>query len=181
MSLSSNEIEILETMLLNSKPMKASQIAVENNKELQVTVMHLTDLINRGYVSSLQKELYHLTDEGKKTIGIQLNIKENAKKIMAYAPHDKAFNFYAEADKPLHLHAHSLQDFLNKLSKIDLKSIEFHMDKGDFETWFKCLGDQELAKKTAIIKERKNIGESLRQLFHDTVAQHYQGLMQLAE
>jgi uncharacterized protein YwgA len=159
--------------------MKAAQIATENNKELQNTVMHLTNLTRGGYIDSPQKEQYNITDEGKKALGFQLNTKETAKAIIAYAPHDKAFNFYADTDRPLRIHAHSLQDFINKLSKVDVKSIEFHMDKDDFETWFKCLGDQELAKKTAIIKERKNTGEQLRQLLHNTVEQHHQKLIKL--
>jgi predicted transcriptional regulator len=180
-SLSSNEIGILEIMFLSSKIMEDTQIAIENNTEPHTTEKYLAKLTISGYVDSTQKGLYNLTDKGKKVLGIQLNTKESAKNIMAYAPHDKAFNFYAEVDKPLHIHAHSLQDFINKLSKIDLKSIEFHMNKGDFETWFKCLGDQELAKKAAIIRERKNTGEPLRQLFQDTIEQHYQGLIQLTE
>ena len=79
------------------------------------------------------------------------------------------------------MHAHSLQDFANKLSRVDLKSIEFHIEKGDFEEWFKRLGDQELAVKTVMIKERKIIGEQLRGLLHDAVEQRCQELMKLTE
>jgi Mn-dependent DtxR family transcriptional regulator len=182
MSLSPAEMEILETMLLNGNTMKTTQIAIDDNKEVGTTIMlHLAELTQRGYVNASQKDLYILTDEGKKVLGIQPITKENAKGIMAYTPHDKAFNFYVDSDKSFHMHAHSLQDFANKLAKIDLKAIEFHMSRNDFEAWFKYLGDQELTKKVAIIKERKITGEPLRLLLHTTITQHCQELMKLTE
>ncbi|MDR0318624.1 MAG: hypothetical protein LBI09_01150 [Nitrososphaerota archaeon] len=181
MSLSSDELEILETMLLNNNSIKAAQIAIENNKELHVTMSHLTDLTDRGYVISPKNENYTLTDEGKKILGIQPITKENAKSIMSYTPHDKAFNFHTNNNASIHIHAHSLQDFANKISRVDLKTIELHIDNGDFEAWFKCLGDQELTKKTAVIKGKKIVGEQLRLLFHNIIEQRCQELMKLTE
>jgi hypothetical protein len=144
-------------------------------------MMHLLGLIRMGYVNSPQKGLYVLTDEGKKALGIPLLTKEAAKAIIAYAPHDKAFNFYVELNKPLHMHAHSLQDFANKLAKVDIKSLEFHTSRGDFEAWFKSLGDPELANKVAVIKEKKVDGEQLRKMLQDTVEQRCTELMALTE
>jgi predicted transcriptional regulator len=183
MSLSLDELEILETMLLNSNSIEATQIAMENNKKLHDTIAHLTDLTSRGYVISSQKEHYTLTDEGKKVFGIQPITKEKAKSIIAYAPHDKAFNFHADNDSPHHhhMHAHSLQDFSNKISRVDLKAIESHMDNGDFEAWLKCLGDQKLTKKLAIIKRKKIIGEQLRLLLQNIMEHRCQELIKLAE
>ncbi len=181
MSLSPIKIEILETMLLNGKPMKAAQIAKENKTEFPPTMMHLLGLTKTGYVSSPQKGLYMLTDVGKKALGIPPVTKEAAKTITAYAPHDKSFNFYVDMDKPLHMHAHSLQDFANKIGKVDMKSVEFHMGRGDFEAWFRSLGDQELAKKTALIKGKEVSGEQLRTLLQDIVEQRCQELMKLTE
>jgi predicted transcriptional regulator len=181
MNLSSDELEILETMLLNGNQMKATQIAIENNKELYTITIHLTNLIRGEYVNSPQKELYTLTDEGKKILGIQPITKESAKNIIAYTPHDKAFNFHVDNDTTHHMHAHSLQDFTNKLSRVNLKSIEFHMDNGDFEAWFKCLGDQELAKKTTIIKKRKIAIEPLRFMLQDILEQRCRELLKLTE
>ncbi|MDR0461684.1 MAG: hypothetical protein LBH62_09760 [Nitrososphaerota archaeon] len=183
MSLSSVEREILETMFLNGNPINATQItSMGNNQEDSITVIEpLVKLARMGYVNSLLEDMYMITKEGKKALGIQLITKEEAKKIMAYTPHDKAFNFHVNADTSLHMHAHSLQDFANKIVRIDLKTIEYHMCKGEFENWFKCLGDQELTKKAVIIKERKITGEKLQRLFHDIVTQRCQELMKLIE
>jgi hypothetical protein len=179
MSLSPIKLEILETMLLNGKPMKAVQVAKENKKEFPSTMMHLLGLTRMGYVISPEKGQYIITENGKKALGIPETNIENAKAILSYAPHDKSFIFYSDVDKPLPIHAHSLQDFANKLSKADIKSVEFHMRRDDFEAWFKCLGDQELAKKTALLKAKKIAGEELRPRLHDMVEQRCQELMKL--
>ena len=42
-------------------------------------------------------------------------------------------------------------------------SLEFHLKRGDFEAWFKGLGDEELAKKIGITeKTESRLGEDLR-------------------
>jgi len=181
MNLSSDELEILETMLLNCNSAKVTQIANESDKELDVTMRHLTDLARIGCVIPPQNEHYSITDEGKRVLGIQPITKEKAKSIIAYTPHDKAFNFHISHDAHGHMHAHSLQDFANKLSRVDLKTIEFHMDNGDFEAWFKCLDDQELTKKTAVIKKRNITGEHLKLLLQRIIEQRCQELMKLVE
>jgi hypothetical protein len=82
--------------------------------------------------------------------------------------------------KPLNLHAHNLRDFANKLEKVDLASIEFHTKRGDFEAWFNGLGDVELAKKVALLKQRNATGEDLRRQLREIVQQRYVALAKLA-
>jgi hypothetical protein len=180
MSLSSIKQEILETMLLNEKPLKAIEIAKEAKKEYQPVNMHLLGLIKMGYVSLPEKGLYAITEKGKRVLGIPETTKEKAAAILAYAPHDKAFNFYVTFGKPLSLHAHNLRDFVNKLDKADVASIEFHMQRGDFEAWFKGLGDEELAKKTVLLKKRNVAGEDLRVQLRGIVDNRYHELVQLS-
>ncbi len=179
MSLSPVKQEILETMLLCDKPQKAAEIAKEANKEFQPTMMHLLGLTRMGYVSSPQKGLYSITDAGKKFLGIPQTTKEKAADILAYAPHDKAFEFYAAVGKPLGLHAHTLRDFAHKLERADAASIEFHMKRGDFEAWFRGLGDEELAQKTALIKRRYSGVEEQRKQLESAVEHRYLELAEL--
>jgi hypothetical protein len=180
MSLSPIKQEILETMLLNEKPLKAMEIAKEAKREYQPVNMHLLGLIKMGYVSLPEKGLYAITDKGKKALGIPEVSKEKATAILAYAPHDKAFNFYVTFGKPLSLHAHNLRDFAVKLDKADVASVEFHMQRGDFEAWFKGLGDEELAKKTVLLKKRNLAGEDLRTQLRGIVDHRYYELAQLS-
>lgn len=180
MSLSTIKQEILETLLLSEKPVKAMEIAKELNKEFPPVMMHLLGLIRMGNVYSPEKGLYQITEKGKSVLGIPETTKQKASEIIAYAPHDKAFDFYADVGKPLHMHAHSLRDFANKLKKTSIVSIEFHMKRGDFESWFKGLGDEELAKKTALLKKKNVVGEDLRKQLHEIVEQRYIRLASLA-
>ena len=181
MSLSSVKQEILEAMLLYEKPVRAIEIAKELKKEFPPVMMHLLGLTRMGYVSSPEKGQYTITVKGKEALGIPEINKEKATAILAYAPHDKAFSFYVDVGKPLNLHAHNLRDFANKLEKTDLASIEFHTKRGDFETWFKGLGEAELAKKVALLKQKNVVGEDLRMKLHEVVKQRYIALAKLAD
>jgi len=181
MSLSPVKQEILEVMLLYEKPTRAIEIAKETKKEFPPVMMHLLGLARMGYVSSPEKGLYVITEKGKEALGLPKISKEKAVAILAYEPHDKAFGFYVDIGKPLNLHAHNLRDFANKLEKADIASIEFHTKRGDFETWFNGLGDAELTKKVALLKQRNVVGEDLRMQLHEIVKQRYIELAKLAD
>lgn len=180
MSLSPIKQEILETLLLNDKAMKPVDIAKETNKEFKIAAMHLLGLAKMGYVKVPEKGQYIITHAGKKAIGIQEITKEKAAQILAYAPHDKSFIFYAELGKPLNIHAHSLRDFTIKLEKVEAASIEFHVKRGDFEAWFTGLGDVELAKKAALLRQKNLVGEELRKQLHALVEQRYLELAKIS-
>ncbi len=180
MSLSLIKQEILETMLLNGKPTKATEIAKQAHKEFQPTMMHILGLIRMGYVNSPEKGLYIITPLGKRILGLPEVSIEKAATIIAYQPHDKSFEFYSTVGQPLHLHAHSLKDFANKLERADAVSIDFHGKRGDFEAWLKGLGDEELAKKAAMLRKANVSGEDLRKCLRDMVEHRYVELAKLA-
>ena len=169
MSLSPVKREILETMLLHDKPASAMQIAKESGKKFPSVMMHAIGLTRMEYVNSPEKGQYAITEKGKKALGIPEINKETAMAILADTSRDKAFHFYAGIGKPLNLYAHSLQDFSDKTLKVSVDSIEFHVNHGDFEAWFAGLGDVELARKTALLKEKKIVGEELRRKLHEIV------------
>lgn len=180
MSLSAVKQEILESMLLQEKPMKALEIAKIAKKEFPPTMMHLLGLTRMGYVISPEKGQYIITVKGKEALGVPETNKEKATAILAYSPHDKAFHFYCDVGKPLNLHAHNLRDFANKIEKVDATSAVFHINRGDFEAWFIALGDAELSKKIALLKQRSAVGEDLRRQLHEIVMQRYVALADLA-
>jgi len=181
MSLSPIKKQVLETLLDSGKPMRAIDVAKETGQKFQPVIMHLLWLVRNGYVSVPEKGLYLLTEKGKEALSMpEIITKEKAEVILAYSPHDKAFHFYANLGQPLNLHAHSLRDFANKVEKADLESVQFHMNRGDFEVWFNGLGDSELAKKVAALKEKNVIGEDMRKQLHELVEQRYMELAKLA-
>jgi len=180
MSLSPIKQEILENLLLNDKPARAMEVAKEASKEFPPVMMHILGLKRMGYVSSPEKGLYVITQKGKEALGLPEINMEKATAILSYAPYDKAFHFYADVGKPLNLHAHNIRDFANNIEKASLESIQFHMNRGDFEAWFNGLGDQELAKKVALLKQKNVVGEDLRKQLHEIVEQRYVALAKLA-
>jgi predicted transcriptional regulator len=180
MSLSPVKKEILETLSCNDKAVRATDVAKQSGKDFKPVMMHILGLVKMGYVSSPEKGLYAITQQGKEALQMPDISKEKAEAILAYAPHDKAFHFYADVGKPLNLHAHNLRDFANKVEKADVVSVQFHMNRGDFEAWIIGLGDADLAKKVAALKEKNLAGEDLRNQLHETVEQRYIELAKLA-
>ena len=85
-----------------------------------------------------------------------------ADRILAPVSHERAFFFYTEVGRPLDAVAHSLKEFGEKLKTVDMKSLQFHLERGDFEKWVYMLGDAELAKSLVKLKKANYAGEKLR-------------------
>lgn len=105
---------------------------------------------------------YELSILGLVTIGV---LPEKAKNIVLQVPSDKCFHFYTGVgpDKFTKVSACSLSDFREKVKKVDVKSLEFHVPRGDIEKWAKdVLGDLELSGEIGRIRRLKLNGELLR-------------------
>jgi hypothetical protein len=180
MSLPLNKREILETMLINDKPAKATDIAKDTGRDFKPVMMHILGLIRMGYAYTPEKGLYAITGKGKQALGLPETSKEAAKTIIAQIPLNKAFHFYADIGKPLNVYAYRLQDFPDKIQKAGSNSVEFHSKRGDFEAWFAELGDVELAKKASLLKERKIMEPDLSSRLHNLVEKRLRELAVLA-
>jgi DNA-binding transcriptional ArsR family regulator len=176
MSLSPIKRVILETMWMLDKPAKALEIAAEVRLGFSSAMMHIIGLTRMGYVDTPEKGYYIITNKGKEALGFPEIDKEKAQQILAYVPIEKSFQFYVDIGKPLNVYAASLRDFCDKILKVDISSIEFHINRGDFEAWFTWLGDVELARKTLLIKEQKVSGEGLRGKLYEIVKHRYEEL-----
>ena len=181
MDLSPVKREILEALLMQDKPEKAAQVAKEVGKEFRPVQMHLIGLTRMGYADSPEKGHFVITEKGKHALGMPEISKENAGQLLTQSPCDKAFHFYAGIGKPLNLSAHNLRDFGDKLAEVNVESVEFHLGRGDFEAWFACLGDAELARKTSSLREKKLVGEELRAKLLEIVKNRCVALSKMAE
>ncbi|KYH41070.1 MAG: alpha-amylase [Candidatus Bathyarchaeota archaeon B26-2] len=141
--------------------------------------MHILGLRLAGYVSMPKKGYYTITEEGKGVIGLPTLTKEQANSILREVSPEKAFHFYVGLDQPLGFSANSLSEFCEKIQTIDLKSIEFHMARGDFELWIHYLGDVELAKRLRSIRESGSSGEDLRKELYETLKSRFEELKRL--
>ncbi len=158
------------------KPAKATDIAKDTGVGFPSVMMHIIGLTRAGYAEVPEKGLYAITDKGKKTLGLPEIDREKASEILGYLPADKAFHFYVDFGKALDVYAASLKDFCDKIKTVEPDSVEFHSNRGDFEAWFNSLGDAELARKALLIRERKIVGEELRQKLHDIVGNRVETL-----
>lgn len=81
---------------------------------------------------------------------------------------EKGFYFYEDLGKPLHQVAVSVKDFLEKVGKVPVTSLEFHQNRGDFAKWIRdALGAVSLADTIETVKET---GEGLRRRIIEIVS-----------
>lgn len=89
-------------------------------------------------------------------------------------PHEKAFYFFTSLGNYTGKSASSLQEFKEKILEVDIKSLEFHLDRGDFQKWIReTLDDRELAQKIQQLKETTPMETILRDRLYSIVSKHY--------
>lgn len=82
-------------------------------------------------------------------------------------PREKAFYFFTSIGNYSGASASSLKEFMEKVNAVNVKSLEFHMYRGDFEKWVsEVLQDGELSADIRRLQRLNLMGEPLRnQLF----------------
>jgi alpha-amylase len=104
-----------------------------------------------------------------------------AKRLLRQLPAEKGFTFFTMFARPTKQAVHSLKEFHAALSIVDIKSIQFHMERGDFARWIRqVVGDEKLADETANLSHKKLIGESLRKTILNIVKNRIIELEQMA-
>jgi len=88
---------------------------------------------------------------------------------------ESAFYFFTSIGNYTGESATSIEDFLKKIECIDVKSIEFHCRRGDFEKWVaETIGDKELAEQIRKLKDQNLTGENLRYRLHQIISKRYE-------
>ncbi len=87
--------------------------------------------------------------------------EESAKIIRGLSP-DQAFYFYRDVEEPTGTSANSLAEFTGSIKTIEVASLEFNMNTGDFEKWVTMLGDETLSIQIAHLKQDNLHGDKLR-------------------
>ena len=86
---------------------------------------------------------------------------DNGKRVSELPP-DRGFHFHLDVGNYTGQYATNLNQFSRILKEIDLKSIEFHNPRGDFENWIRFIGDDLLSNRLVKIRGRNVAGEALR-------------------
>lgn len=82
---------------------------------------------------------------------------ETASRILRRVPDNNGFFFFTGLGQYIGVYATSLADFCQKLKTVDLKSVEFHSKRGDFENWIRTtIGDAYLANEVKKVERNFN-------------------------
>ena len=103
-----------------------------------------------------------------------------AKRILRPLPAGKGFTFFYEFARPTEWTVHSLKEFHSTLEVVDLKSIRFHMERGDFERWIRqVVSDNKLADELMNLSNEKLTGEFLRKRILEAVKSRIEELEEI--
>ena len=76
---------------------------------------------------------------------------------------EEAFYFFASIGNYSGESAASLKEFLEKIGSVNTKSLEFHLQREDFEKWVNgTLGDAKLAAQIKELRHQNITAENLR-------------------
>ena len=109
-------------------------------------------------------------------VNAQNSCKEKAtQKILSPVPYAQGFHFFMPDGHYSGETAVSLCLFLRDLGSVDLQSIKFHFDRGDFQKWLRnTVGDEELAgiidKLDKKIPE-ENLGKKLTEIVQKRISE----------
>jgi hypothetical protein len=94
---------------------------------------------------------------------------ETAQKRLSPVPYAQGFHFFMPDGHYSGETAMSLCAFLKDLGRIDMISIRFHFERGDFQKWLRTtIGDEEFAQRIDNL-DKKVSEETLRQQLTDIV------------
>lgn len=123
---------------------------------------NVQELVQKGYVRKGGSG-YGVTQKGKAAI-----------KAFSPVPDGKSFSFYTRIGYPTVYSAQSLADFYNIAQQIGAESLEFHLNREDFERWVAdVLEDSELAEKIGEIRKSKPKADEIRKELLKLIDQKY--------
>lgn len=89
--------------------------------------------------------------------------QETTSRILRTVPREKAFYFFTSIGNYTGASASSLKEFVNIIKDVDIKSLEFHLNRGDFEKWMTdVLQDTTLAGEIKRLQTHNQSGAILR-------------------
>lgn len=161
----SERFRIVQTLSEFDGPVSISELIAKSGLSRGKVLGNLARLCIEGFVDKRGKQ-YAITNRGRAVLG-ELNP----------APQDKGFYFCLEENNCTGQVAQSLKSFYEIVKTIDVRSLEFHTRRGDFENWIKdVLHDEELASEIAALRSENVTGETLRNKLNEAVGRNYRML-----
>jgi hypothetical protein len=95
-------------------------------------------------------------------------------RILRSLPREKAFYFFTSIGNYTGESASSLKEFAEKINEVNIKSLEFHLYRRDFEKWIdETLEDKELAVEIRSLRSLNYSGTMLKEHLYSLVAKRY--------
>ena len=95
--------------------------------------------------------------------------KATISKILRTIPRHEGFQFFRGLGDSTEKVATSLSDFIEKMRVVDIRSVNFHFKRQDFEKWIRdVIGDAELSRRISRIRKEVH-GEKIRTEIIQTV------------
>ena len=117
----------------------------------------------------MKKPSEEKTESAKKSEALRVS------RVLRELAKNEAFYFFTSIGDYTGEYAISLGYFVRKIKEVDTKSIEFHLNRGDFENWFtQTLEDKELAQETRKLQKQNLSGELLRQKLYPIVSRRHE-------
>jgi hypothetical protein len=102
---------------------------------------------------------------------------ESSSKTLRTVPRDKAFYFFTSIGNYTGVSASSLKEFMERINDVNVKSLEFHLSRGDLEKWIaEVLQDTELATEVKRLQRFNLTGDALRSQLGMTVSRRFKRL-----
>jgi len=98
-------------------------------------------------------------------------------RILRSVLREEAFYFFTSIGNYTGQSASSLDEFLQKIKEVNIKSLEFHLYREDFEKWIaQTLGDAKLAEDIKGLRNMKVVGNALRDRLYFLVSRRLKDL-----
>ena len=102
---------------------------------------------------------------------------KSAQKVLRKLPRENAFYFFTSIGNYTGVSADSLEEFVKKILEVNVKSLEFHIYRGDFQKWVEgTLEDKALSDEIRKLQQSKPLGNELRDNLYLIVSKHYEKL-----
>ncbi len=108
-------------------------------------------------------------------------MSSSTSRFLRNVPKEEAFYFFTSIGNYTGQAATSLDEFLEKIRKVSVKSLEFHLYREDFERWMTLtLGDIKFADEIKGLRNAKVVGNVLRDRLLFIVSRHVKKLKNIS-
>ncbi len=146
-----DQMKILKLMSEMTGHVDMNEFAAKTGLTSSEIMQNMQALAKAGLLKKVGSG-FTLTQKGK-----------GAVKAAMALPADKRFHFYFAFGQPMGVSVGSVQEFYVWAVKVSVASLEFHVERGDFENWFRtAIGDADVADDFAKMKKTGLKGDDLR-------------------